>query len=110
MVVKAKRSETFINKSSSFIIKMEFKVLEESKNKLVFELKGETHTFCNLLKTELRGLKGVTLVTYRIDHPLIGIPQFLLETRGIEPKKVLKEALSSLKKKAKKFEEEVGKL
>lgn len=89
---------------------MEFKVLEESKQKLVFELKGETHTFCNLLKRELQHHKEVKLVSYRIDHPLIGIPRFILETKGIEPRKVLKAALSSLRKNAEEFSREVSKL
>ena len=42
---------------------MEFIVIEESKTKLVFELKGETHTFCNLLKEELQTIKGVVTVS-----------------------------------------------
>ena len=86
---------------------MEFNVIEESKTKLVFELKGETHTFCNVLKKELQDTKGVELATYKIDHPLVGIPKFHLETKGVEPRKALKSALASLKKKAKEFEKEV---
>ncbi|MBT5343096.1 DNA-directed RNA polymerase subunit L, partial [Candidatus Woesearchaeota archaeon] len=62
---------------------MEFNVIEESKTKLVFELKGETHTFCNVLKKELQDTKGVELVTYKIDHPLVGIPKFHIETKGV---------------------------
>ncbi|MBU0470914.1 MAG: DNA-directed RNA polymerase subunit L [Nanoarchaeota archaeon] len=89
---------------------MEFKALEETKEKLVFELKGETHTFCNVLKKELLDTKGVTLATYRIDHPLIGIPQFIIETKGVEPRKALKEALKSLKKKAEAFKKEASKI
>lgn len=89
---------------------MEFNVLEESKNKLIFELKGETHTFCNALKKELQQVKGVILTTYKIDHPLVGIPRFQMETRGTEPREALKKALSSLKKKAKDFEKELKSL
>ena len=89
---------------------MELNVLEESKTKIVFELKGETHTFCNALKDELQKTKGVSLASYRISHPLIGIPQFLIETKGIEPRKVLKSALSALKKKTVEFQKEVKKL
>lgn len=89
---------------------MEFIITEEKDNHLVFELKGETHTFCNALKHELQTAKGVTLATYRIDHPLVGIPTFTIETKGVDPKKALKEALSNLKKKAKEFQKEVGKL
>ena len=89
---------------------MEFIVLEESKDKLVFQLKGETHTFCNALKEALQGVKGVEIATYKIDHPLIGIPKFLIETKGVEPRKALKEALKGLKKKAEEFKKEAGKL
>ncbi|MBT3297677.1 DNA-directed RNA polymerase subunit L [archaeon] len=89
---------------------MEFKVLEEEKNKLVFELVGETHTFCNLLKSELRNVKGVTLVSYRIEHPLVGIPTFLIETKGTEPRKAIKEALKNVKKLAKDFQKQAVKL
>tara|TARA_Y100000310_G_scaffold50055_1_gene46173 strand:+ start:62 stop:331 length:270 start_codon:yes stop_codon:yes gene_type:complete len=89
---------------------MEFHVKEESKNKIVFELQGETHTFCNALKYELQQVSGVTVATYKIDHPLVGIPQFLIETKGIEPRKALKTALKALKKKAEEFKKEAGKL
>jgi DNA-directed RNA polymerase subunit L len=87
---------------------MEFNVVEETKTKLIFELKGETHTFCNALKHELQQVKGVELVAYKIDHPLIGVPKFNLETKGVEPRKALKEALANLKKKAKEFQKEVS--
>jgi DNA-directed RNA polymerase subunit L len=89
---------------------MEFNALEESKTKLVFELKGETHTFCNALKQELLGVKGVEIATYRIEHPLVGVPKFLIETKGVEPRKALKDALKALKKKAEDFSKEVKKL
>jgi len=86
---------------------MNFKIIEESKEKLIFELEGETHTFCNALKKELQGTKGVTVVAYKIDHPLVGVPRFQLETKGVDPKKAIKDALKSLKKKVANFEKEV---
>ena len=86
---------------------MEFIILEETKNRLVFQLKDETHTFCNILKEELTQVKGVTTAAYRIDHPLIGIPQFIVETKDLEPRKAIKEALKSLKKKTEEFQTEV---
>ncbi len=87
---------------------MEFHVFEESKTKLVFELKGETHTFSNALKEELLAHKGVVTAAYRKDHPLTGVPRFILETKSVEPRKALKEALASLKKKAEAFKKEVA--
>ena len=89
---------------------MKFNVIQESKNKLIFTLEGETHTFCNLLKEELRRIKEVKIATYSIDHPLVGKPEFQIETSGMEPRKALKEALASLKKKANEFKKEVAKL
>jgi DNA-directed RNA polymerase subunit L len=89
---------------------MEFNVKEESKVKMIFELVGETHTFCNALKKELQQIKGVVIATYKIDHPLIGIPTFQIETKGIEPRKAIKDALKSLKKQGEEFQKEVSKL
>lgn len=89
---------------------MELKILQETKTLLVFELAKETHTFCNMLKNELQQIKGVITATYRIDHPLVGVPRFHLETSKIEPRKALQEALAAVKKKAKEFQKEVGKL
>ena len=89
---------------------MKFNVLEESKDKLVFELEGETHTFCNMLKEALRNVKGVEIATYRIDHPLIGKPEFLIETKGVDPRKALQTALKSIKKEAEEFKKEAGSL
>jgi len=78
---------------------MEVKILEDSKKKLVFELIGEGHTLCNSLRDELWSDKSVTVSAYNISHPLVGIPKFMVETDGKDPKKALKDALSRLKKK-----------
>jgi DNA-directed RNA polymerase subunit L len=103
---KAKSHRNFYKQTSEIMV-MEFEVLEESKTKMEFTLRGETHTFCNILKDELRQVKGVTIATYRIDHPLVGIPRFLIETKGVEPRKAVKSALANLKKKAQAFEKEI---
>lgn len=80
---------------------MEINVLEQSAKKLVFELKGETHTFCNALKDVLLKNSHVKLVTYVIKHPLTGSPQFIIETDGlVKPKKVLADTAQKLRKEA----------
>lgn len=89
---------------------MEFTVHKETKDSMTFQLKGETHTFCNALKNEILLVKGVTLASYRIDHPLIGVPEFVIETKGVEPRKALKDALKNLKKKAEEFKKEIPSL
>jgi DNA-directed RNA polymerase subunit L len=102
-------SKRFINHFEKFP-DMEFTVLEESKTRLVFKLKDETHTFCNALKHALQQVDGVYIATYKIDHPLVGVPEFLIETKGVEPRAAIKKALKSLKKQATDFKKEVSKL
>jgi len=78
--------------------KMELNILEETKNKLVFELKGEGHTLCAMLKKELWNDEHTKAAGYHIEHPLVGIPRFTVETDGAEPKKVVIAALKRLDK------------
>ncbi|MBR9691521.1 DNA-directed RNA polymerase subunit L [Candidatus Woesearchaeota archaeon] len=83
---------------------MKLKVLEEKKNKMVFELKGESHTFCNALKQELWNDKHVKIAGYNIAHPLIGVPKFIVETDGNESsKKALIDAAKRIKNVSDKF-------
>lgn len=89
---------------------MKLTVLEESKTKMVFTLEGENHTFCNLLKEEIRNVKGVELSAYKIDHPLVGIPKFQIQTKGVEPRKAVKEALKAIQKMSKDFAKQAAKL
>jgi len=79
---------------------MEINVLEDKPKRMVFEIKGEGHTLCNALREELWNDKSITVSAYNINHPLVGVPKFILETNGDkEPKKALKDAISRLKKK-----------
>ena len=83
---------------------MEVKVLEKKANKLVFQLVGTDHTFCNALKKELNETKGVEVATYAIEHPQIGIPKILVQTESkVKPADVLLKAVKSLQKKNKEF-------
>ena len=78
---------------------MEINIIEDKKKRLVFELKGEGHTLCNVLREELWNDKSVTVSAYNISHPLVGIPTFIIETSSKSPKKALKDAIARLKKK-----------
>ncbi len=83
---------------------MEMGVLEQSSKKIVFELKGESHGFCNALKSVLLKNSHVKTATYAIKHPLTGEPQFIVETDGaVKPKKVLVDAAQKLRKEAADF-------
>ena len=81
---------------------MERNFLEDKKKRLVFEMKGEGHTLCNLLREELWNDKSVTVSAYHIAHPLVGVPKFIIETDAKkEPKKALFDAIARLQKKNK---------
>jgi DNA-directed RNA polymerase subunit L len=78
---------------------MEFEIIEETPKKLVFDLKGQSHTLCNGLKSKLWLNKHIKTATYSISHPLVGIPRMIVETDGEQkPRKALSEAASLLKK------------
>ncbi|MFT4304122.1 MAG: RpoL/Rpb11 RNA polymerase subunit family protein [Candidatus Woesearchaeota archaeon] len=86
---------------------MEIEILEESKNKIHFKIKGEDHTILNLLKEELWNDKNVKIAAYRMDHPLIGIPEMTVEvTQGNEAKKAIIDAVKRLDKKLDKVKDE----
>ena len=89
---------------------MKVKILEEKKNKIVIEIKEETHTFCNALKKELWNDKHVKNAGYNINHPLVGIPRLTVETDSSEaPKKALMDAAKRLEKRADSFKQAFAK-
>ena len=76
---------------------MEINVVEETKNKIVLKIDGSGHTICNVLKDELKNTKGVKVAAYRIDHPLTGVPQIMVETDGkLKPAEAIKKALKKI--------------
>ena len=89
---------------------MDINIIEDKKNKLVFESEGIGHTFCNVLKKELWNDKHVKVATYNIKHPLVSRPKMIIETDGSEdPKKALLAAVQRLKKVNEKFKKEFSK-
>lgn len=84
---------------------MKLKIIEDKKNRMVVEIEGETHTFCNALKRELWNDKHVKVASYNIAHPFVGIPRLIVETDGGQtPKKALTEAAKRLEKTADSFQ------
>lgn len=87
--------------------KMEIKILDDKKNKLIIEVKGTDHTLCNALKSELWDDKHVKVATYSIRHPQISVPQMIVETDGEEsPRNALINAVQRLQKNNAKFKKE----
>lgn len=89
---------------------MKLNILEEKKNKLVFEIHGQSHGFANALKEELRKDKTVKNAGYYVKHPLEGVPTFHVETSGGDAKTALKKAAKGLVSKADKIKKEASKI
>lgn len=89
---------------------MEIKIIEDKKNKIIFESDELGHTFCNLLKKELLNDKNVKVATYSVAHPLTSSPRMIVETdSGSDPKKALLAAVQRIKKISEKFNKEFSK-
>ena len=90
---------------------MELKFIEETGNHLKVEIKGENHTFCNILRKELWNDKNVKVAGYDFKHSLTDIPVLILETNGKEkPRVVLKKAIQRLRKDLDDFKKEIKKI
>ncbi len=90
---------------------MEIDILEESKTRLKFKIKGEGHTLCNILREKLWEDEHVKIAAYRIEHQLVSDPTFLIETDGKEtPEKALQKAVDSLKKDIKEMSSLISKV
>lgn len=88
---------------------MEINVLENEKNRLRFEIVGETHTLPNLITKELWNEGDVTVSGYTLKHPQTSNVVLLIETTKKDPKKVLLETLAHLKKKSSEFQSQFQK-
>lgn len=83
---------------------MKLTVLEKSKGKMVLEVRGEDHTFLNLLKDK-SWKAGSKQASYIIEHPNLSEPKLIV--RGKDPKKILQKAAQMVSDEAKDFEKEL---
>lgn len=85
---------------------MEVQILEEKKDKIVFEIQGQSHTLSNALRKELWNDEHVKVAAYAVEHPLLDIPRFVLETDGADPRKTLQAAAKRVQKQLEKIKTE----
>ena len=88
---------------------MEIKFIEKTKNKVLFELIGVDHTFCNQLKEELWNDSDVKVSAYRKKHPLVSVPEFIVETAKGDVLDALIAAVKRIQSTNKKFLSAVSK-
>jgi len=89
---------------------MELKILNRTPTELKIEVKGESHTLCNLLESILLEDGDVEAAGYNIPHPLISNPIIYIRTNGKKkPEEALKEAAEKILQKGKELREEFNK-
>jgi len=71
---------------------MEIKVLEITEDYVKLVIKGEDHTYLNLLQYELVNDDDVVLAKYNILHPLKDEAELMIRTSGKNPVEAIKEA------------------
>ncbi len=89
---------------------MEVRIIEESKNKIVLDLEGETPTIAGLINDELWNNEHVKSTGYNVAHPLINVPRIVLETDGTEPRKVLQATIKKVQKNLEKIQDNAKEL
>lgn len=89
---------------------MEYTVLKDEKDELQVELSEADHGFLNMIKEAIWRESGVEIASFRLEHPEVSKPVFILKTKGKEAKKVWNSALDSISSDLEKFEKELKKL
>lgn len=71
---------------------MDVKIVDIGDDFVKLVLKGERHTYLNLLQHYLLEDRSVIVARYNIPHPLIGEPELYVKTDGKNPLEVIKKA------------------
>ena len=88
---------------------MEIEVKNSEKDAVEFVLRGERHTFTNLLRSALLQDKKVKFAAYKLYHPFDSDAEFMVRTSGKAPKNALLDALKRIDSDLSEFEKEIKK-
>ncbi len=88
---------------------MDVNIVEESKNRFVFELLSHDHTVLLLVKEALQENDDVKLLTFSVGHPETGKPLFILETKKNDAKKLFLQSLNDIEKNLQKLQKDFEK-
>lgn len=75
---------------------MELKIIDKTEDEMHLEIKGETHTLLNMLKSLLLEDVRVNTASYDMKHVSISDPILYVKTDGSSPIIVVKEAAEKL--------------
>ena len=89
---------------------MEIEVLKEEKDELQLKFSETDHGLLNMIKEALWKQSGVEMAAFKLEHPEVSKPVFLLKTKGKDAKKVWNSAMDSLSEDLEKLDKEIKKL
>ncbi len=89
---------------------MKLSVIQNEKNDLEVYIEGERHTLPNILREKISTDSAVEFCAYKLDHPLDKKARLIVKTSGKSPKKVVEEAIKTIKEELAEFKKEVDKL
>ncbi|MCD4703745.1 MAG: DNA-directed RNA polymerase subunit L [Methanosarcinaceae archaeon] len=75
---------------------MELKIISKEDDEIQLEIKGESHTLLNMLKSVLLDDERVEIATYDMKHVTISDPVILVKTDGTDPIIIVRDAASKL--------------
>lgn len=75
---------------------MELKIIDKTEDEMHLEIKGETHTLLNTLKSVLLEDARIHTASYDMKHVSISDPILYIKTDGTDPIIVIKEAAETL--------------
>ncbi|MBC7086406.1 MAG: DNA-directed RNA polymerase subunit L [Methanomethylovorans sp.] len=75
---------------------MEIKIIDKAEDEMHLEIKGETHTLLNMLKSVLLEDSRVHTASYDMKHVSISEPILYIKTDGTDPIVVVREAAETL--------------
>jgi DNA-directed RNA polymerase subunit L len=88
---------------------MQLNVRESEAKRAIIELVGADHTVLLLVRDQLEKDSDVKLVTFAVDHPLVGTPKLVVETTRKKPQTVILDAIAQLKDELREVEAQLEK-
>ncbi len=77
---------------------MEIKVLVNEKNVIELELAGADQSLAQIIAEKLNKDKDVEFASYKVEHPILGLPTLYVRTKKADASKIVLETLEGIKK------------
>jgi len=89
---------------------MQVEVVKEEKDELRLKFDIRDQGFLNLVKEAVWKQPGIDMAGFKVEHPEVGSPEFVIKTKGKKAKDVWNAALESVSEDLGKFAAGVKKL